>query len=322
METDSQSEKWGCFTDTQANDSSSALDRSWSDNLLIDTVIASFFAGGIAIVAYANDIQTLPTVVFGISISTAVFPFLTESFAKEDRKSFLDSFSWASRRILFFIIPATVGIIVLRAQIVRLIFGNDIFNNGKFDWEATYWTAKTLGFFGIGLVAQALVPILLKAYYAMHDTKTPFIISIVIMIVNAVLSISLPFIPGLNLGISGIALAFSIAGFLNAGLLFYYLHKKIGALDRDHKIFDSTFRLVVSSIIMGAVAYYSLYFFDFFLNTQRVIGLILQTMGSIGMAIICYLILTYLFKCEEISFVISRLDKMGIIRRLRRSRQK
>ena len=278
-------------------------------NLLVDTVIASFFTGGIAVIAYANNIQTLPTVVFGISVATAVFPFLTESFARKNQKAFLSSFSWGTRRILFFIIPATVGLIILRAQIVRLVFGNDVFNNGKFDWVATYWTAKTLGFFAFGLIGQALIPILLKAYYAMYDTKTPLLIGVVVMIVNILLSLTLPFLPALNLGISGIALAFSISGFLNAGLLFYFLHKKIGALDRDHKIFDSTFRLIISSIVMGVVVHYSLYFFDFFLNTQRVVGLIAQTFGAIGIAAATYFLLTYLFKCEEINFLLKKFRK-------------
>jgi len=274
--------------------------------------VASFFIGGIATLSFANDIQTMPIVIFGISFATAAFPFMAESFTRDNKKQYLDTLSWGARRILFFIIPATIGIIVMRAQIVRLVFGNDIFNTGNFDWYSTYWTAKTLGFFAVGLAAQSLIPILLKAYYAAYDTKTPLYISLFVMFLNAILSITLPFMPWFNLGVAGIALAFSISGFVNVSLLFFYLHKKVGALDRDHKIFDSTFRLIIASVIMGVVIHYSLYFFAFFFDNSRVIGLFLQTMGTIGLAAVTYFIMTYLFKCEEIFFVIEKLKKFQL----------
>ncbi|MEK7447236.1 MAG: murein biosynthesis integral membrane protein MurJ, partial [Patescibacteria group bacterium] len=138
-------------------------------NIVVDTIVLSFFVGGISVFNYANNIQTVPTVIFGIAIATAIFPALSESHAKKDMDEFIDRFSWSARRILFFMIPATVGIIVLRAQIVRLIFGI-----GSFDWEATYWTTKTLLFFSFGLVAQGLIPLLIRAFYAIQDTRNPF----------------------------------------------------------------------------------------------------------------------------------------------------
>ena len=112
-------------------------------------------------------------------------------------------------------IPATIGIITLRAQIIRLVYGT-----GSFSWDNTYWTTKALLFFSIGLIAQAMIPLLLKAFYAIQDTKTPLYISLVVMIVNAILSVSLPFIAPLQLGVAGVALAFSIAGIVNAVLMF------------------------------------------------------------------------------------------------------
>jgi putative peptidoglycan lipid II flippase len=272
-------------------------------NLFVDTIIASFFIGGITVLTFANDIQTAPTVIFGIAISTAIFPVLSEAAAKNDNKEFMKNFSWSARRILFFTIPATVGIIVLRAQIIRLIFGI-----GNFSWDNTYWTTKALLFFAIGLVAQGLIPLLLKAFYSLQDTRTPLYISFVVMIVNAVLSVTLPFVKPLGLGVAGVALAFSIAGIINAFLLFVALHDKIGALDRDHKIFDSTSRLILASVVMGLVAHYSLYLFDYFVKTHYVLGLLAQTMGSILLAAIVYFTLTWLLGCEETEFI---LEKIG-----------
>lgn len=273
-------------------------------NIVVDTIILSFFVGGISVFNYANNIQTVPTVIFGIAIATAIFPALSESHAKKDMGEFIDRFSWSARRILFFMIPATVGIIVLRAQVVRLIFGI-----GNFDWEATYWTTKTLLFFSFGLVAQGLIPLLIRAFYAIQDTRNPFYIGVLVMVVNIVLSIAFPFIPALGLGVAGVALAFSIAGILNATLLFMLLHEKIGILDPDHKIFESTTRLIIASVLMGIIVHYSLYLFDAVTDTHKVVGLLLQTSGAIALGGISYFFLVWLFKCEEIKFVLEKIRR-------------
>lgn len=274
-------------------------------NILVDTVVASFFVGGISVITYANDIQTVPTQIFGIAIATAIFPSLAENFAKKDMPEFMKSFSWSFRRIIFFLIPATVGMIVLRAQIVRLIFGF-----GNFSWESTRWTTMTLLFFAVSLVAQGLAPLVVRGFYAIQDTKTPLFIGIFVMILNALLTVTLPFViyspPDGRFGIAGVALAFSIASFANIILLLLFLHKKIGALDRDHKIFESAFRLLFASGILGITAHYLLYFFDKYVDTLTVIGLGLQTLGTIAVSTAVYLGLTYMLKCEEIRYIIAK----------------
>jgi putative peptidoglycan lipid II flippase len=273
-------------------------------NLLVDTVIASYFTriGGITILTFANDIQTLPTVVFGISIATAIFPYLTEHHTNGERKEFMKAFSESARKIMYFMIPASIGIIALRAQIIRLVFGA-----GNFDWQSTYWTTKALAFFGIGLVAQGLIPLLIRAFYALKDTKTPLVISAITMVTNVLLSVTLPFIPNLGLGVAGVALAFSISGFVNVLLLFYYLNNKIGALDKDNRIFDSTARLLFASVIMGILAHYSLYFFNLFVDTHTVIGLGIQTLGAVAVGGLTYIILTHVMRCEETGIVFRKI---------------
>lgn len=273
-------------------------------NIVVDTIILSFFVGGISVFHYANNIQTVPTVIFGIAIATAIFPALSENHAKNNTREFVENFSWSARRILFFMIPATIGIIVLRAQIVRLIFGI-----GNFDWEATYWTTKTLLFFSFGLIAQGLIPLLIRSFYAIQDTKNPFYIGVIVMVINAILSVAFAFTPALGLGVAGVALAFSIAGIVNAFLLFAVLHEKIGILDPDHKIFESTARLVIASVMMGAIVYASLHIFNTIVDTHKVAGLLLQTSGAVVIGGISYFLLTWLFKCEEIRFVLEKVRR-------------
>lgn len=270
-------------------------------NILVDTVVASFFVGGITMINFANNIQTVPTVIFGISIATAVFPLLAEKSTQKEKRDFLVIFSESARKILYFMIPASIGVIVLRAQIVRLLFGI-----GNFSWDNTYWTTKALGFFAVGLIAQGLIPLLVRTFYALKDTKTPLLISLFVMLINLVFSVTLPFIKVLDLGISGVALAFSIAGFANVILLFWFLHNKIGALDKDNKIFASTTRLLFSAVIMGIVAHYSLYLFDPFIDTHTVVGLLLQTSGAIILGAGTYFGLSHLFKCDEAGYIFKK----------------
>jgi len=275
-------------------------------NILVDSFVASFFIGGISIITYANDIQTVPSVVFGISIATAIFPYLAESYTKKDMPEFLKSFSWSFRRIAFFLIPATFGIIALRAQIVRLIFGFGQFNVS--DWQSTFWTTQTLLFFILSLVAQGLIPLVIRAFYAIKDTKTPLYIGIFVMVLNAGLTLTLPF-SFFKLGIAGVALAFSIATTVNLLLLLFFLNKKVGILDRDHRIFNSTLRLVFASLLMGLIIKGSLYFFDNFFDTAKVFGLLLQTVSATGIATLFYFTLTYILKCEETSYIIEKVGK-------------
>lgn len=272
-------------------------------NLLVDTIVASFFVGGITHLTFANDIQTLPTVVFAISIATAVFPIMAEFSTNGERANFLKVFSESARKILYFMIPATIGLIVVRAQVVRLAFG--VFGD-KFTWADTSTIILTLSFFAIGLVAQGLAPLLVRAFYALRDTKTPLTVGIWVMILNVVLSVTLPFIKPLGLGVAGIALAFSVSGYVNAAMLLYYLHKKIGALDRDNKIFASTARLAFSALLMGFAAYASLYLFDIFVDTHTVIGLLTQTVGAVLVGALTYFGLTYLFECEETGIIFKK----------------
>ena len=141
-------------------------------NLLVITVIASTLASGsLAIFNFANNLQSFPIGIFGISFAVAAFPTLAA--VAFDRKKLVYNFSHIFRQILFFIIPATIFLYALRAQIIRVILGT-----GQFDWEDTILTINTLGFFTISLFAQATIPLLVRVYFARQNSKTPFIIGL------------------------------------------------------------------------------------------------------------------------------------------------
>jgi len=136
-----------------------------------------------------------------------------------------------------------VLLITLRAQIIRVILGT-----GQFDWEDTVLTIDTLGFFAISLFAQATIPLLIRLFYARHNSKTPFFIGLFVAMLNIFLSL---WLAG-KLGVSGLALAFSIASIFNFILLWLIIRFEIGSLD-EVKVLISTVKFSAAAIACGIV---------------------------------------------------------------------
>lgn len=260
-------------------------------NLIVSTGVASTLViGSVAVFNFANNLQSFPLGIFGISFSVAAFPVLAHAVSKARNSEFIEKFSKTFRQVLYLIVPASIFIILLRAQIVRLILGT-----GAFDWEDTVLTAATLGFFAVSLFAQSTIPLLAKAFYALHDTKTPVTISVISMAINIILTIFL----GKTMGVEGIALAFSIAAGINMLFLLGLLRMRVGDL-HDKKIISSAFKTLIISLVAGLVLYGSLYFFDIFVDTHTYAGLLIQTLGAGLLGIIVYWLGSFALKNEEV----------------------
>ncbi len=278
-------------------------------NLFISNSVASTIAlGSIAVYSLANNLQSVLYGAVGVSMATAVFPMLSSLAAKNDNKDFIKTLSKTIRQIMFFVIPLSIILILLRAQVVRLILGT-----GNFDWEDTVLTASALGFFTISLFAQSIIPVVAKAFYALKDTKTPVIISLISVGVNIVLNIYLAKI----MGVAGLALAFSIASFVNMLLLIFVLHLRMGHLD-DRRIISSVVKMVLASIVMILVVQgLSLNRGDVvisifpglkilianFVDMHRFWGVFVQTLlASIG-GLAVFVLVSFVMKLEEIDIV-------------------
>jgi putative peptidoglycan lipid II flippase len=169
-------------------------------NFTIITIFASTLAtGSLAVFNFANNIQSAPLGLFGVSFAIAVFPTLSAHGAKKEYDKFIVAFSRTFRQILFFVIPISVFLFVLRAQVVRVLLGT-----GKFNWDNTILTFEVLSLMAASLFAQALLPLFTRAFYALQNTKTPLYIAIVSEAVN-ILTVFL--LIG-RYGVFGLAVAF------------------------------------------------------------------------------------------------------------------
>jgi putative peptidoglycan lipid II flippase len=269
-------------------------------NLVIITMIASTLAAGsISVFNYANNLQSLPVSLFAVSLAIAVFPTFTQAVNEKNPILFSQNFSRTFRRILFMLVPMSVLILVLRAQIVRVILGS-----GAFDWNSTYQTAQTLGIFAVSIFAQGLIPLLARSFYAYEDTKTPMSISIISIIINIILSWQL----SQYFGVFGLAMAFSISSIINMLLLYIFLHLKVNTIN-DYQIINSILKITFNSMLAGAVAYIFLQFLASIVDMYTFAGIFLQGFGAGLAGLLSYLLLGIVFKLDELEIVKRRLNK-------------
>ncbi|OGY78683.1 MAG: murein biosynthesis integral membrane protein MurJ [Candidatus Kerfeldbacteria bacterium RIFCSPHIGHO2_02_FULL_42_14] len=263
-------------------------------NLLIVTgiIAARLSEGSLTIWSWADNLQHFPINVFGVSLALSAFPIFSQAFVQKNNVMFVKIFSESFRRILFCIIPMSVAILLLRAQIVRLILG---LGHGAFGWDATEQTAQTLGFFSISLFAQASIPLLARAFFAQQDTKTPVMTSIISVIINTVLSLWLV----QSLGLYGIALAFSIAALVNMLMLLATLRIRIGDIDDAH-IIRSALKIACASLLMGFIIQGAKYSIAPLVDMRTYFGLLTQTSLSVFVGGITYLIIAFAWKFPEV----------------------
>jgi len=263
-------------------------------NSVIITVLASTLAvGSVATYSYADNLQWVPIGVIGIPFALAAFPALSAAAAKKDMAEFVRSLSGTARQVLFLIIPLSIIFLLLRAQIVRVVLGS-----GAFDWTATIRTADTLAFFALGMFAQALNPLLTRAFFALENTKTPFVISVtaeVFAIVSAIILKN-------YLGVAGLALGVAIGAMINFILLTVFLHRTTKNLEAD-KITSSLFKISVAAIIMAVVIQYLKYPLSNLFNLDYFWGVFGQGAAAGLVGLFAYCLVCYALKLPEFMIV-------------------
>jgi putative peptidoglycan lipid II flippase len=187
-------------------------------NLLVDTLIASFLVtGSISWLYYSDRMVEFPLGVFGIALATVILPNLSRQHAADSPRAFSDTLDWALRLVLVIGAPAAIGLALLALPILTTLF-----QYGEFGRGDVRMAALSLVAYATGLLAFIAVKVLAPGYYARQDTRTPVRIAIVAMLANIVLNLALV----VPLRHAGLALATSIAAYLNAVLLYRGLLKR------------------------------------------------------------------------------------------------
>ena len=251
---------------------------------------------------YAQTLAFAPIVLFGQTIAQAAFPVLSRE--REKLAEFKTTFITSFHQMLYLILPVSALFCILRIPIVRLVFGA-----AQFDWQATVLTGKTLAFFTLSIFAQALVYLVSRGFYALHDTKTPLFISM--LATMAMVLTGILFILVYHLGVERLALSYSIANILNFVVLLFLLDKKIGRFSRTALIFP-VIKIFLATIFMGFALYMPIKLLDqLVFDTTRTINLILLTSISSVIGLSFYLLLTWFLNVKEATTFILLFKKIG-----------
>lgn len=217
-------------------------------NVFVDSILASFEkivgVGGQSALYYSNRLFQLPLAVFGIALAQAVLPTFSTQIVRRDIGAFKDTLAVTLRSLVVLALPASVGLLVLSRPMVRIIF-----EHGRFDAYSTAITSNALFFYALGLLSCCFIKILVNAFYAMQDTRTPVKTMALSVAVNVVLSLCFM----RRLGVGGLALASSLSASLNMALLFRALRKRMGPLG-GRETARCFARALFCSLLMGGAA--------------------------------------------------------------------
>ncbi|MGI9284593.1 MAG: murein biosynthesis integral membrane protein MurJ [Pseudomonadales bacterium] len=215
-------------------------------NLLLDTVLASFLpTGSVSWLYYSDRLVELPLGVFGIAVATVILPTLSRQHSDSGAEQFARPLDWAMRMVLLVSVPATAALLVLAEPLLMTLF-----NYGTFTGHDATMASFSLQAYALGLLAFMLIKVLAAGYYAQQDMKTPVRIGIIAMVVNMVLNVVfvVPLYFLFNIGHVGLALATSLAAFVNAGLLLR------GLLRTDVVVWQSGFLKNCARVLAAALA--------------------------------------------------------------------
>jgi putative peptidoglycan lipid II flippase len=265
---------------------------------LIVQYLANGQNGGYSAFVNAFTFFMLPHGLFAVSVITALLPGLSEQAVHRQWDQFRDRLSIGIRATLLLILPASVGYLVLGEPIVRLLL-----QHGVMTLRSTELVAAVLRFFVLGLVPFSLFQLLSRAFYAMQDTKTPFLINCVSVGINIVLDFPLFF----AWGVQGLALGQTLSYVIGVLLQFREVRRRIGGID-GRRLLSSGVRIAAAAGLMGALVWLTYGGLSHVLTTGPLSELALVAVPvTVGVA--SYLGFASLLKVEEIDYVRSLLTR-------------
>ena len=254
-------------------------------NILVGTIIASFQASAVSYLYYADRIYQINLAIAGIAIGTVILPQLSKHVQNNKKEKINSIQNKALELSLFLSIPAAIGLLIASEEIISSLFGY-----GSFDESSVINSAKALFYFAIGLPAFSLIKVFSAFFFARHNTKIPFYISLTSVLLNVFISI----IFFKEIGFIIIPIATTISSWFNAILLFIFLKTK--NLFSFNLMFINRFiKILLSSILMGIFFNYIIYFFNDELLYEASLKAI-HLVVSVMLSLIFYLLIAILIK--------------------------
>ena len=254
-------------------------------NILVGTIIASFQASAVSYLYYADRVYQINLAIAGIAIGTVILPQLSKYVQKQNKEKINLIQNKALELSLFLSIPAAMALLIASEEIISSLFGY-----GSFDELSVKNSAKALFYFAIGLPAFSLIKVFSAFFFARHNTKLPFYISLTSILLNIFISI----IFFREIGFIIIPIATTVSSWFNAIFLFIFL-KKENLFNFNLVFIDRFIKILTATILMSIFFNYVIYFFNdklVYLENLKAIYLI----GAVVMGLVFYLLIAILIK--------------------------
>ncbi len=290
--------------------------------LFFVSIASTVATGTISIFNLSYNLQSVPLAIIGVSYSVAAFPVLVDFFNNNNHQEFMSHVMGPIRQITFWSLPVISLFIVLRAQIVRVILGT-----GNFDWSDTRLTAASLALFIISVVAQSIILLLVRAYYASGKTWRPLWITIGSSAITVVCAyVFLHFysaVPGIQSlfesllriedvpgsSVIMLSLAYSVGMFINLAVLWQVFKKDFPFYEGGYGVQKSLIQSAIASLLIGVASYIGLQVFNPYFSQDTVWGVLGHGLSSGVIGIIIGIGFLRIIKNEEIQVFINVITK-------------
>lgn len=245
----------------------------------------------------ANRLMQLPVGIFGIAVASAFFPTLTNYVNRKNIDRFKESLVGGINLVSFILMPAMIGIMVVREPLIRTLF-----LQGEFTNENVIKTASVLFFYAIGILGYSQQQILNRGYYALSNTRGAVIINSIVVGLNIVLSYLLI----KPMGAEGLALAYSIAGTLSMVLLYVGLTRQVRGLNTG-KVISSLIKTLLASLVMGLAVWAFIHYGESYFNLSMKLAQLLELYLAVMIGLGVYVIMAIILRIEEMDIMLNRL---------------
>lgn len=250
------------------------------------------------------QLQGAPVSLFGATIAQAALPVLSREQARGELSAFKATLLTTLHQILFLTLPAAAILVVLRIPVVRLVFGAS-----QFDWSDTVLTGRTTAFLALGLVAQSVILLFVRGFYALKDTKTPAFISLLTVLAN--IYFNYIFVKVFNWDVWSLGLSYAISANLSSLLLLYFLYRKLGGFDKQ-ALTAPALKMFLAAVTAAVALYIPIKALDHLvIDTTRTLNLLFLTGIASVFGLSVYILLIWLMDVRELGSYVELLRRLA-----------
>jgi putative peptidoglycan lipid II flippase len=262
---------------------------------LVVLILAARVKGGYTAYAAAFILFQLPHAIFVVSVFTALLPAMSSRWVDGDRRAFRELLAGGIRWTAVIVVPAALGYLVLAIPIVRILL-----EHGVTRPRSTDLVAGILVFFSLGLFSFSTFQLLLRAYYAMQDTRTPALVNIAAVGLNVI--VDLLFVLALGMGVRGLALGHATAYTFGSIALLALIRRRLGGID-GRRILSGLSRTFLAGGVTAVVAWLASRAIGEWVGTNTLGGQAAQVLGAVAAGILAFLATALMLRVDEVDVV-------------------